>query len=67
MHKVTSFRRDAWDAEECTTSIGSGSLHSNDSGFKSDPVVVRRRPAGFLADINQNPVYRVRAGRRECK
>lgn len=67
MHKVTNLRRDAWDAEECTTFIGSGSLHSNDSGFKSDPVVVRCRPVGFLADINQNPVYRVRAGRRECK
>lgn len=59
--------RDAWDAEACDPYIGSGSLHSNDSGFNADPVVVRSRPIGFLADVDQKPVYRVKAGKRECK
>lgn len=60
----TNQYRDAWDAEACEPYIGSGSLHSTDSGFNVDPVVVRGRPMGFGADLTQKPVYRVRARSR---
>lgn len=63
----TTHYRDFWDAEGCDPYIGSGSLHSNDSGYNTDPVVVRPRPLGFMADVSQTPVYRVKARRRVCK
>lgn len=56
-----------WDDEDYDRYVGQGSLHATDSGFNGEPVLVRPRPLGFTADVDQKPVYRVRARRRELK
>lgn len=43
---------------------GTGTAHSCDSGFRSDPVVIKGRPIGFGADVDSKPVVRMPYRRR---
>ena len=55
---------DYWDWENQVNM--SGSLHQVTSHWSGSPRLVSSRPIGFGANIDQKPVYRVRAGSRPC-